>query len=99
MDRKVKRDLKVIGTVGLAGLAFMTVTMQIQFHNRTEAAFILKWEGLYQSRRLLEGLAQATPPQLNQLREVMRHAKSDDILAKASQGIAANGDAKIDVPC
>ena len=98
MDRKVKRDLKVIGAVGLAGLAFMTVTMQIQLHNRSEAAFILKWENTFQSQKLLEGLAQATPPKLNQLREVIRHAKSDYILAKASQGIATHGDAAIDVP-
>ena len=56
-DRKVKRDLKVIGAVGLAGLAFMTVTMQIQLHNRSEAAFILKWGDSFQSQKLLEGHA------------------------------------------
>ena len=97
-DSKVKRDLRIIGAAGVAGLLILiTMTAHIK-HGRTEADFILKHENSGPATMALNRLIERTPAPLNDLREIALKGKNPRTVAIASDGIATHGDPFQDVP-
>lgn len=97
-DSKVKRDLRIIGAAGVAGLMILiTMTAHIK-HGRTEADFILKHENSGPATMALNRQIERTPAPLNDLREIALKGKNTRTVAIASEGIATHGDPFHDVP-
>jgi hypothetical protein len=93
-----KRNLRVISAIGISCLTFLIVVSANIHRERTEAAFIIKYEDYGLSEMFCERLAHATPPRLKDLREIVLKVKNPKLTAIACEGIATYGDPVRDVP-
>lgn len=98
INKKEKRNLRILSGAGIVCLMFMISITVIIHRERTDADFILKYENSGPGRMVLKGLVNQTPPKIKDLRKVVLKGQDSQMVALASEGIAAHGDPVRDVP-